>query len=547
VTTTLETAAPNTGGPVRRTIVFGSDRLAQRIAEQLRRDDRGVVVVALEGTHLAGRASRPDFTVPKGSAAEPETLQAAGIAEAEVVLAVTDDDELNLAVALAARECKPRVRLVLRQFNVRLGTLLAAHLPDSVILSLSALSAPTFAAAALVPGVAYAHRVGPTIVALRERPASAPSASGGKVVAVESGGEVTWFPTASEVRVAIEGGRVLEAARLGDLPTYPSAARAPSMPPTTTAVPRRPPDRLLLATLAAFAGVMAAATLAFHVRMGLTLQDAFYFVSTIVTTVGFGDYHLKDVDFATKLIGIGTMFAGLGLSAVLVALLTNELVARRALVVRGRFRWHLRDHVVVCGLGTIGLRIAEALGELGHKVVIIEADEDGRFVAAARALRLRLVIGDATHEESLAFANVQQARALIAATGSDHLNLEIALSARSVAPELPLVLRMFDPDLSRRVATSFGIEATFSGAALGAGRFAAFAADDIRLCSLHFAGAPYALHQVQGAAGQTLRACGDRLAGRPVAVLDAAGKVTFDCALETMVNEGETVLVLHHG
>jgi Trk K+ transport system NAD-binding subunit len=543
--TSTEPAASMTVGPAtRRTIVFGSDRLGQRIAEQLRRDDCGVVVVALEGTHLAGKASRPDLTVRAGAASEPETLQAAGIEEAEVVLAVTDDDELNLAVALAARECKPRVRLVLRQFNVGLGTLLAAHLPDSVILSLSALSAPTFAAAALVPGVAYAHRVGRTIVALRERLASAPATPGARVVAVASDGAVTWFPT--EAGVAIGSGRVLEAARLADLPCHQVASRPSTIAPARRDVRRRPPDALLLATLAAFVAVMGVATLAFHVRMGLTLLDAFYFVSTIVTTVGFGDYNLKDVDLPTKLVGIGTMFAGLGLSAVLVALLTNELVARRALVVRGRFRWRLRDHVVVCGLGTIGLRIAEVLGELGHKVVIIEADEDARFVTAARALRLRLVVGDATHEESLAFANVQGARALIAVTGSDHRNLEIALSARSVAPHLPLVLRMFDPDLSRRVATSFGIEATFSGATLGAGRFAAFAVDDMRLCSLHFAGAPYALHQVQGATGQTLRACGDRLGGSPLAVVDAAGKVTFDCAPETRVNEGETVLVLHH-
>ena len=522
------------------TVVFGSDRLGRRIAEQLRRDGRRVVVVALEGTHLAGKASRPDFTVSRGEVADADTIQSAGVAEAEVVLAVTDNDELNLAIALASREVNPRVRLVLRQFNVRLAALLSAQLKDSVILSLSDLTAPTFAVAALLPGVVFALRTGGAIVVLRERPRDAEAPPRGRVVASAGADGVQFFPADPPPPDA----RVLEAACLEDLPRHSTAPSAAARHLPKAAAWWRP-NRSLLYILAALIALLAAGTMVFHRGLGLSPIDAFYFVSTIVTTVGFDDSQLRHATTLTKLGGIATMFAGLAVSAILIALLTNELVARSTEVMRGRFRWGLRDHVVVCGLGSIGVRIALVLRELGEDVVAIESKEEGRFVTAARAAGVKLVVGDASHEESLAFANVSRARAVVAATSSDYGNLEIALTARSLSPGVPLVLRMFDPDLSRRVAASFDIQSTFSGATLGAGRFTAFAVDGTRVASLRFQKARYSLHEIPGT-GETVATCCRGLGGTALALVDASGSVVFSFADERVVSVGESMLVVVH-
>ena len=522
-----------------RTIVFGSDRLGQRIAEQLRRDDCGVVVVALHGSHLAEPVSRPDLVVGRGEAAHAEVLEAAGVPGAEVVLAVTDNDELNLAIALASRELNPRVRLVLRQFNVRLAALLSTHLADSVVLSLSDLTAPTFAVAALVPGVDFALRAGRAIVVLRERPPSEDTPPRSRVIAAADAHGVAWFPA-----VPPADARLLEAACLDDLPPHAPAPGGSGSLPRAAAWWR--PDRAMVLIVAALAALLAAGTVVFHFGLGLPPIDALYFVSTIVTTVGFDDSQLRQASTLTKLGGIATMFTGLAVSAVLIALLTNELVARSAEVVRGRFRWGLRGHVVVCGLGSIGLRVSTLLRELGEEVVAIDARESGRYVPAARAAGVKLVVGDASHEDSLAFANASQARAVIAATSSDYANLEIALTARSLAPGVPLVLRMFDPDLSRRVVASFGIQDTFSGATLGAGRFTAFAVDGTRVASLVFAGEAYALHQVTGAAGEAASACAARIGGTALAVIEAGGDVRFGDVAEHRLGADEAVLVVVH-
>ena len=47
-------------------------------------------------------------------------------------------------------------------------------------------------------------------------------------------------------------------------------------------------------------------------------------------------------------------------------------------------------------------------------------------------------------------------------------NLDIALQARELNPGIKVVLRMFDPDLARRVESGFGIHTAFSTSALAA-------------------------------------------------------------------------------
>ena len=68
-----------------------------------------------------------------------------------------------------------------------------------------------------------------------------------------------------------------------------------------------------------------------------------------------------------------------------------------------------------------------------------------------------VVVGDATRVDTLLRAGLDRARALIAATSLDAVNLEIGLTAHMLVderrPERPLrtVLRCFDPDLANRV------------------------------------------------------------------------------------------------
>jgi Trk K+ transport system NAD-binding subunit len=133
------------------------------------------------------------------------------------------------------------------------------------------------------------------------------------------------------------------------------------------------------------------------------------------------------------------------------------------------------QHIIVCGLGKVGYRTTLELLKFKREVVGIENNDDGRFLVALRDLGIPVLIGDASRPEFLERAGVRRADAIIPATDNELANLDIALHAREMNPNIKVVLRMFDADLARRVEGGFGIHTAFSTSALAAPIFAAAA------------------------------------------------------------------------
>jgi Trk K+ transport system NAD-binding subunit len=147
---------------------------------------------------------------------------------------------------------------------------------------------------------------------------------------------------------------------------------------------------------------------------------------------------------ARQLLQLLTGLAGLLLLPVLLAAVLEALGTFRTASALRRPPRGLSGHVVLLGLGKIGTRVLARLRELGIPVVCVEEDPEARGVALARRLRVPTVIGDVTQEGVLEAAKVHRAHALLALTSSDITNLEAALHARSVKPDLRVALRLFD-------------------------------------------------------------------------------------------------------
>jgi Trk K+ transport system NAD-binding subunit len=496
-------------------LIYGSDHLAFRVAEQLCAEGRVVTVIARPGSWLAnavasgnlGTLQIKDFFSEQTT--DVALLKRAGIENAEALFAITDLDEANLGMALAALELNPRLRVVLRQFNVRLGQLLEKYLAQCEVMSMSALAATTFALAACAPGVRFAHTFGVDTLVLREEAGSNDEQTNGKIVLAGDGPEA----------------KRLIASTDRSLPGYPETNHSQSAPPTRR---DRRTNRILLAVAVYLLVLVISASLYFKLRLGMSVFDAIYFVVITITSVGFVDFSLRDTDALSRIIGVVLMISGLGISAVFFALLTNHLVARQQAFNQGRVRQKISNHTIVCGLGVVGLRVAQNLQQRGEPVVLVEKDEGGRFVAEARHLGIPIVIGDALQEQTLRYANIAQARSLAVCSNPDHLNLEIALHARSLQPDLPVVLRMFDPDLARRVAHHFNLGTTFSSAALVAARFAAPATRSTRLCNLVFEKLNLEFHQIDLPAGESAADVAEKHNGRLIAVVDLEGRLNFD-------------------
>ena len=118
--------------------------------------------------------------------------------------------------------------------------------------------------------------------------------------------------------------------------------------------------------------------------------DAMYFASETITTVGYGDFSFAQQSTSLRLFAVVLMFGGVTVTAILVAFLADLLLSRRFVQLAGARRArHMRDHVVVVGLGSIGIRVISDLTAAGYDVLVIEQDENNRFLTAAAELDVR--------------------------------------------------------------------------------------------------------------------------------------------------------------
>jgi voltage-gated potassium channel Kch len=91
-----------------------------------------------------------------------------------------------------------------------------------------------------------------------------------------------------------------------------------------------------------------------------------------------------------------------------------------------------RNHVLICGLGRCGTRLAVAFRDRGDTVVVIEKDPSAPGVAAARREGVVVVSGDATEPVILRRAGVRRARHLLALCGADGINVDVAVTAHEL-------------------------------------------------------------------------------------------------------------------
>ena len=235
--------------------------------------------------------------------------------------------------------------------------------------------------------------------------------------------------------------------------------------------------RTFVALLIVALGVCALGVCVFHVALDLAWVDSVYFVITTMTTVGYGDISLLDASPALKLFGNGLMLVGAASMAAVFGLITDYLLHAQLERMFGPRRWKMKDHIILCGLGNVGVRVLEQLTHLGEQVIVIEKEEDNRFLDVARLVKVPVIHGDMRNMAFLEQANIAQAKAIIAAGNDDIANLEAALNARSARPDIRVVLRIFDTNLAQKLQTAFGINTAFSTSALAAPGFAMAAVD----------------------------------------------------------------------
>ena len=170
-----------------------------------------------------------------------------------------------------------------------------------------------------------------------------------------------------------------------------------------------------------------------------SVVDAFYGSAKTLVTV---DPNL-DVDDGPgwyKVFISLTMIVALVFAAGFTAGLVNRVVERRLTGLVGRRAVPRRDHVVVVGLGQVGMRLCLLLRGCGVPVVAVEQDKEGRNIGVARELGLPLVIGRGSDHSLMGRLSLHRARAVAAVTGGrpgEHLRGDDGPRDRGGHPRRP--------------------------------------------------------------------------------------------------------------
>jgi Trk K+ transport system NAD-binding subunit len=129
-------------------IVVGLGHLGFRVIKHLATLGRETAVIELApDAELSSAAQALDVPVIQGDATREPALNAAGVDRARAIVLCTQNDSLNLQMALKARALNPKIEVVLRIFDQDFAQHLTQHSGFHAY-SAAAMAAPMFAAAA---------------------------------------------------------------------------------------------------------------------------------------------------------------------------------------------------------------------------------------------------------------------------------------------------------------------------------------------------------------------------------------------------------------
>lgn len=135
-----------------------------------------------------------------------------------------------------------------------------------------------------------------------------------------------------------------------------------------------------------------------------------------------------------------------------------------------------RNHVILIGVGHVGLRVARKLSEMGFEIVAVDDDLDADSLDDLRQMTIPIIEDDGRLTATLTNAGIDYCRAVIVCTANDHLNLEMTMRARDLNPDVRIVTRMWDSRFAAQLKRFLNVEVmsasdlaapAFAGSAVG--------------------------------------------------------------------------------
>ncbi len=233
--------------------------------------------------------------------------------------------------------------------------------------------------------------------------------------------------------------------------------------------------RRVLWGIFALIATIAIGVIGYVVIEGWPFLDSLYMTVTTITTVGYREVHpLTDQG---RIFTILLIVGGVGGALYALTGIIGYIVEGNIGTTWGRRRMQtkiaqLKGHFILCGFGRVGEEIARTFKEEGVPFVII--DNRPECIARAEQAGHLYLQGDASKDDVLREANIEKARGLVAAVGTDTDNTYITLSARGLCPNLFIEARASSAEAVTKLERA-GANRVISPQAIGGRRMAMLA------------------------------------------------------------------------
>ena len=320
------------------------------------------------------------------------------------VAVLLHDDMRALRYSLVVEHVRPGIRLFVAMFDGTARAQLERAVPNCVVLSPAAIAVPSMVAAAIAPD----H------VAVR-RTATSDERSWVTIDGVHEADRVSMHPFEAPRPLRRRG---LIGMLRGQLHPYDAGSA------------------VLLGGAFGLLLVIAVDTLVElrHDSLIRSLYDATRTTATIAAP------ELADETGVLLWATIAALLV-MGLTAAFAAGIVHHLISGRHVSLVGRRVVPRSGHVVVAGMGQVGIRLAQELRALGIAVLGIERLPDAPGLPLARDLGIPVIIGDASSRRVLRRAGLRDAVAVVAAGSEERDNIAVAISAQAVALDATVVIR----------------------------------------------------------------------------------------------------------
>ena len=192
----------------------------------------------------------------------------------------------------------------------------------------------------------------------------------------------------------------------------------------------------------------------------LSIFEAFYFITYTASTIGFGELPYPFTAAQRLWVTLSIFMAVTGWAYAIGSLLSlmqdrafRAALARRHYVNKVR---HLGEpFLVLVGYGNAARSLARSLDEMGRRFVVVDEDEEriaGVELDAYRADSPAL-LGNARDTEVMALAGAAHPRCegVVALTGNDDTNLDVAMTVGLLRPGLPVIARTSSREIAERM------------------------------------------------------------------------------------------------